>query len=212
VDSAWAMVSVDTHMLFDFVEKMRQYAADAPFRSEVRSVETREITGEIVLPQRRTQHERAFAIVDDSVPARIVLLAIVDALVYSRKPKMVDYSVQIVTDPRFPLGEERLLVEFASWFPQAFLQRIGGRNTGFLLFVNGDTTSRRVGASVLPCNVWLEEQVAHDVALDTLVPEWTKRYRLDRGQYPRDVRRSFAKAVAGCEQRMAKRRNREGAQ
>lgn len=67
--------------------------------------------------------------------------------------------------------------------------------------------SVRVGAPVLSCNEWLEEQLAQCLDVEqrrALYRPWLERYRALRGYYPADPRRSFRAAVAGCLHRLAR--------
>jgi hypothetical protein len=118
--------------------------------------------------------------------------------------------VEIVTDPAFALRGDEIRWHFQQTFARA-TRGAGGRRTGLLIAINRPAAQRgvRTGAPVLPCNIWLEEQLA------ALGPErrgrrrlfrpWLEQYHKLRGVEPADPLRSFRAAVAGCEKRLAQR-------
>lgn len=64
----------------------------------------------------------------------------------------------------------------------------------------------RKGAPVLPCNRWLETQLARGHAPHTLRAEWLARHYAYRGWHAADPLRSYRKAVEGCLRRLGGKR------
>lgn len=134
----------------------------------------------------------------------VLLLALIEPV----QPEVL--RVELATDPRFPLLGDEVRWLFRHRFPHN-ARGAGGRRTGLLLWINGLSEDRFTGAPVLPCNVWLEEQLAHlpnpadPEARRRLFTPWLTRYRALRGCDPADPIRSFRAAVQGCEHRLRRR-------